>query len=129
MVMGKVHIKKAKKYIEAKATGLDKKQAMRYAGYSESASRIPQRLESGQAYSVALSEIRNEQQAIMSKLSEGLTKRIENGEAETLSLDKHMKMLLDVATVHDKLSPKITQHVEQDEEGNTRASKWVTIKS
>lgn len=119
-----VYVERAKKYIKAKGTGMTKKQAMLYAGHSDSTARLPQRVEGSVSYQIALQQITKENAETISNVSQQLAKRVLDGELNLTSMKDHADILTKLVKVHETLNPKVK--VEQDSDGNTKATKWMT---
>ena len=118
-------ITKIAKYIKAKGTGMTKGEAMRFAGYSDKSSRLPHKVEQRQGYQIALQQITKQNAETIDNVSQQLAKRVLSGELNLTSMKDHADILTKLVKVHETLNPKIK--VEQDSDGNTKATKWQTI--
>ena len=118
-------IKNASEYIKAKGSGMPKGKAMIYAGYKPSTARVPNIIERTVSYQIALQQITEQNAQTIDSVSQQLAKRVLNGELNLTSMKDHADILTKLVKVHDTLNPKVK--VEQDSEGNTKATKWQTI--
>jgi hypothetical protein len=120
--MSKAH-KRVHKYINNKAAGMTKMQAARMAGYSHTASRIPQRIEQSKAYKEIAEMVYNDTSLALSKIMHGFMERVDDGEANKLSLKDVSSIAKDLAVVREKTMPKTM--VQFDKDGNVKnASVW-----
>lgn len=117
-------IKNASEYIKAKGAGMQKKQAMLYAGYKPSSARVPNILEKTVGYQIALQQITEQNAQTINTVSQQLAKRVIDGELSLTSMKDHADILTKLVKVHDTLNPKVK--VEQDTQGNVKATKWMT---
>lgn len=118
-------INKSKEYIKAKGAGMTKKEAMIYAGYSDSTARVPNIMERTAGYQVALQQITKENAETISNVSQQLAKRVLDGELNLTSMKDHADILTKLVKVHETLNPKVK--LEEDDKGNKKATKWTTV--
>ena len=118
-------IKNASEYIKAKGAGMQKKQAMLYAGYTPSSARVPNILEKTIGYQIALQQITEQNAQTINNVNQQLAKRVIDGELSLTSLKDHADILTKLVKVHETLNPKVK--LEQDDKGNVKATKWTTV--
>lgn len=119
-------VSKSKEYIKAKASGMSKRDALIYAGYSESTARVPNIMEKTAGYQIALQQIIASNAETLNMSTQQFTQRVLAGELNLTTMKDHADILTKLVKVHDTLNPKVK--VEQDSDGNTKATKWMTIK-
>lgn len=117
-------VKNASEYIKARGSGMAKGEAMIYAGYKPSTARVPGIIEGTVGYQIALQQITAQNAQTIDNVSQQLAKRVLDGELSLTSMKDHADILTKLVKVHDTLNPKVK--VEQDKQGNVKATKWIT---
>jgi len=120
------NIKRATKYIKAKASGLSKIDAMRLAGYSESTARVPQLLESREAYQVALERMTSKNMLNIQTIADRVADDIASDKFIDSRLSDKVDIMRELVDMQVKLSPVAKMVQSTDKDGNTTTSKWIT---
>lgn len=120
---------KVKIYIDGQKKGLQKTQAAKLAGYSDSTARTTGVIDKSQAYQIMIRLTSQENAMSLHKLAKSISTNISAGDMGDKVLKK-TQIMKNIAQIEDLLAPKVAVKETKDQFGKiTKTTKWGSVKA